>query len=279
MTTLAPVAPIVPPAAVSPTQAPSPNGNWQNNATLDSNGNPITNQTPVTPVAPTGDVAPVKPVEPVTESPTTSTVDMSATVVKQVEQLIVDAGLTASEVALAVQSGGGQVTPAIMQALVAKHGEAVASLVANQLESLNTSNIATASAKDTAVYTQVKEAFKDLTEQGGKESWTELAGWAKTNIPDAERQEINVLLGQGGLAATYAINDLVSRFKSSDSFTQSAGLLEGGNTNKESGAAPLSKADYLREFRKLEAEGHNYGQSQELDKLDQRREAGMKRGI
>ena len=176
MTTLAPVAPIVPPAAVSPTQAPSPNGNWQNNATLDSNGNPITNQTPVAPVAPTGDVEPVKPVEPVTESPTTSTVDMSATVVKQVEQLIVDAGLTASEVALAVQSGGGQVTPAIMQALVAKHGEAVASLVANQLESLNTSNIATASAKDTAVYTQVKEAFKDLTEQGGKESWTELAG-------------------------------------------------------------------------------------------------------
>lgn len=269
------------------TQAPSPNANWQNNAALDAQGNPITPApntpatppaTPETPATTPPATPPATPPEKSPETPPTSTVDMSSPVIKQVEQLIVDAGLSAQAVAKAVSEGNGEVTPAILQALVAKHGEAVASLVANQLKGFNDSTVAKATARDTAVYDQVKDAFKGMTEQGGKETWTELAGWAKENIPEAERRDINGLLSQGGLAASYAINDLVSRFKSSDSFMQPASLEEGGNTNQESGVQSLSRSDYQREFRALEAKGHVYGQSQELAKLDQRREAGMRRG-
>lgn len=200
-------------------------------------------------------------------------------VVSQVESLIKDAGLDPSEIAQAVSTKDGKLSTEALKALTDKHGEAVASLVANQLSSFHKEAQARTQARDQAAYDHVKEAFKDVTDQDGQKTWTELAGWAKENIPNDERKEINKLLQQGGIAAKYAIEDLVSRFKSSDTFVQSADLVTGDATVNDNGLTPISKQEYSAKLRKLEAEGHVYGQSSEMAKLDRQRIAGQQRGI
>lgn len=265
----------------------SPNADWKSDPNLDENGNPkppANNQAPNTPNdkggnkggegnKPDGEQGGKdgddKPRE----------YDLSSPVVKQVEKLITEAGLNAQDVARIVTENDGKATPELIKALADKHGDAVASIVAEQLSGFHTANKNKAAQRDQAIYDQVQEAFKGVTEQGGKETWAELAGWAKQNIPNEERKEINKLLAQGGIAAKYAVDDLVSRFKSSESFVQSADLMSGDATPNDYGVKPLSKAEYTMKLRELEAKGHIYGQSQEMAALDKRRMAGMQRGI
>lgn len=262
-----------------------PNDNWKDDPRLDENGNPKEDVKP-NPDKDTKDKTDPndKPKgdeggDPLSKDDDAEKIDFSAPVVKQVEEIVKQAGLDSAEVARAVTSNDGEVTPAIMKALVEKHGEAVANIVANQLKQFHTSNKAEANKRDQAIFNVVADEFKGVTDQSGEDSWKELSGWAKENVPNDERKEINKLLQQGGLAAQYAVRDLVARFKSSDNFTVDAQLLDGDNTSKEYGVTPLSKADYQREFRALEAKGHVYGQSRELAELDKRRTLGMKRGI
>lgn len=263
-----------------PTQ--QPNADWQNDPRLDENGNPK-QETPEQKPEQKPEEPQDKPDEQPAEEhestePDTSVFDTP--VVKQVESLLTDAGLNPQEVTKAIMANDGKLTPALAKKLAEKHGDAVASLVADNLSKFHKEAQSKASAKDEAVYNQVQEAFKDVTEQSGKETWAELSGWAKSNIPNEERKEINKLLQQGGIAAKYAIDDLVNRFKASDSFVQSAELINGDNFAADnSGLQPLSKAEYTRQFRELESKGHVYGQSKELDKLDRQRMAGLQRGL
>lgn len=206
-------------------------------------------------------------------------VDLSSPIVKQVENLVTSAGLNASEVAKIVTENDGKVTPELMKTLVEKHGEAVASLIADSLSGFHTANKAQATKRDQAVFDQVSSAFKDVTTQTGAETWKELSGWAKDNIPVDERKEINQLLQQGGIAAKYVVDDLIGRFKSSNAFSQDAQLVTGDSTPNNFGVTPLSRADYTRELRALEQKGHVYGQSNEMAALDRRRQAGIQRGI
>ena len=201
-------------------------------------------------------------------------------VVQQVEGIIKEAGLNPAEVAKIVSTNDGQVTPEILKALVDKHGDAVASLVSSQLGTFHKENVAAASKRDTAIYDQVQESFTGVTEQSGEATWKELANWAKENVPNTERKEINKLLQQGGIAAKYAVDDLVNRFKSSEQFVQSADLVTGDSTPKDpSGITPISQVEYNTKFRELEAKGHVYGQSTEFERLDRQRMAGRNRGI
>lgn len=277
------------PASGEQNKAPeSPNKDWKNDPKLDDKGNPVAE-------APKGDQQ-----KPNKKKPPESTntgeddkgdkgnkedkqepreYDLSAPVVKQVEKLITEAGLNAQDVARIVTENEGKATPELIKALADKHGDAVASIVAEQLSGFHSANQAKANKRDQAIFDQVQESFKGVTEQGGKETWGELAGWAKENIPNDERKEINKLLAQGGIAAKYAVDDLVSRFKSSESFSQSADLITGDATAQDFGVKPLSKQEYVSELRKLEAKGHVYGKSQEMAALDKRRTAGLQRGI
>lgn len=264
------------------TQTPSasPNDNWQDNAKLDENGNPIGGQQPQqeqeTP--PAGDTPPADG-DGDNTTPEPKDFDFNTPVVQQIEQLVVDAGLDAGEVAKSVTENNGEVTPALAKKLVEKHGEAVAGLIISQLKGFHSANKAKSEARDNAIFSQVEESFKGVTEQSGQDTWKELSTWAKENVPNDERKEINKILQQGGLGAKYAVDDLVNRFKSSESFVQSADLITGDRVTDSSGVTPLSKSDYQRKFRELEAKGHVYGQSQELAQLDKQREAGMRKGI
>lgn len=259
-------------------QKKAPNEGWQNDPKLDENGNPKQEKPndKQDKSANTGeddkgnkDNKDEKPRE----------YDLTSPVVKQVEKLITEAGLNASDVARIVTENDGKATPELIKALADKHGDAVAAVVAEQLSGFHNANKEKANKRDQAIFDQVQEAFKGVTEQGGKDTWNELAGWAKENIPNDERKEINELLAQGGIAAKYAVDDLVSRFKSSEQFSQPADLITGDATPNDFGVKPLSKAEYVSELRKLEAKGHVYGQSQEMAALDKRRTAGMQRGI
>jgi len=247
---------------------PSPNADYKSAPNLDDNGNPIDPKSQEAPPSPDAK----EQVTPITPENTTVLNDK----VEGVAKFIADAGLDMKTVAGDVTKNDG-VTPEILAALVEKHGEGVASLIADKLESINSTYKEQAASKDKAVYDQVQEAFNDP--QGGEATFKELAGWAKENIPNSERAEINKMLEQGGLAAKLAMKNLIDTFKGSESFTQPAALEVADSVSVDRGGMPLDKAGYDREMRKLISEGHEYGRSQEMEALDRRRTVGMKRGI
>jgi len=240
----------------------SPNADYKSDKTLDENGNPVIVN------------APEK------EEVKISTEDkpkFDKTGLQQVESLLVDAGLDMVEVAKAVTQEGGNVTPAILKALEDKHGAQVASLIVSKLQGLHESNVAQATAKDAVIFDLVHEEFKDP--QGGEATWKELAGWAKDNIPVAERKEINALLGQGGMAAKFAVKEIISLFKVSPQFSQAADLELAESLGNDKRGGALDKTGYSRELRKLLDTGHNYDTSPEIADLNRRREQSRKRGI
>jgi len=251
-----------------------PNEDWKNDPNLDENGNPIENPTP--PEKP-----PEEPSKPEDKGDNTveEDFDFNTPVVDQVSTLLTDAGLNPQDVAKAVTDNEGKITPAIMKKLVDKHGEAVASIIVDQLGNFHKASVKQANTRDKEVFNQVQEAFKGITDQSGEDTWKELNSWAKENVPVNDRKDINKLLQQGGLAAKYAIDDLVNRFKSSNDFVQEANLISGDFTSNDTGVTPLSRTDYTRELKALESKGHVYGQSAEMARLDKRRQAGINRGI
>ena len=200
------------------------------------------------------------------------------TVVEQVGSLIVDAGLKPEDVAKIVSENNGDLTPALFQQLVEKHGEGLTSIIADNLRSFNKDAVTKGNENDTAIFTHVQESFKGVTEQSGEETWKELSGWAKENIPNAERKEINSLLKQGGLSAKFAVDHLVKKFQSSDSYTQTASLESGDSVADSSGGAMIDRATYDRELRKLQSEGHDYNTSPEIAQLQRRRQKAIRRG-
>ena len=130
-----------------------------------------------------------------------------------------------------------------------------------------------------AIFDKIKEAFADFTEQSGEESWKEINVWAGQNLEAQTRKDINELLQQGGYAAELAVNDLIQRFKTSNGMSVDAQLMNATQANNTGGLQPLSKVAYGEMFRKLEAEGHVYGQSKEMEKLDRQRQLGIEQGL
>lgn len=255
---------------------------WSKDPRVDANGNPI-EEAPVVEAQPQEEVPAegIQKEEPAVEPEVVpeKKYELDTPVVKQVENLIKEAGLTPKEVRDAIEGNDGKVTPELLKALVEKNGELVGKLVADKLEGFHKEAQEKLSNQQTAVYTQVEEAFKGATTQSGKDTWNELSTWAKTNLPNSERNEINQLLAKGGLSAKLAVQELVNQFKGSNSYSQPAKLVEGNNAANSGGVSPMSKTEYTAALRQLEAKGHVYGQSQEMAKLDARRTAGIKRGI
>jgi hypothetical protein len=261
---------------------PSPNDDWQNNPALDDNGNPVENPTPTPEPTPEAKPEPEATPEPAKLDETSQpkkdkTFDSGAA--SQVQPFLEEAGLVPAEVAKAVTDGDGEVSIEIMKALVEKHGEGVAGLIKDKLTNLHKSNVEAGKAADARVFNQLEKAFEGVTEQSGAETFKELAGWAKENLDTTERKEINKLLAQGGKAAELAIDSLVNKFKTSDSFvSQPAELMAADGANNEYGGKPLDKVGYDRELRKLLNEGHNYDTSPEIAALNNRRLKSRNRG-
>ena len=190
----------------------------------------------------------------------------------QVTGLVEKAGLDIVELAAYAKDNNGEVSLDDLVKLKETHGDAVASLLVDQIKSIHDTNKAAATKKDNEVYDQVAEAFKDTTEQSGEETWKELAVWSKENVSDEHRSDLNKLLELGGLATKLAVQELTSAFKEAqrniefqEATLMEADKLEGNNLHA------LSKSDYIREQNTLIAAGHVYGESAELAKLDARR--------
>lgn len=197
----------------------------------------------------------------------------------QVTSLVEQAGLDMADVAKLAKENDGKIDLDTMVALKEKHGEAIASLIADQIQSIHTERVEAVNKRDKEIFDQVKEAFKDVTEQTGEETWKELSGWAKDNVSNEHRAEINQLLAQGGLAAKLAVQELVSAFKEAQGNVeyQDADLLDGDNIPSGDGSL-ISKSDYNRELNELLQKGHVYGESREIAKLDARRAKSIQRG-
>lgn len=240
------------------------NEDWKNDDRLDENGN----LKEVNDSAKAKDEAKVKAAK---KEESTKGVQ-SAT--QQIENFIEDAGLKPKEVAQIVSENDG-ITPEIMKALVEKHGEAVAGLIADRIAGLHKTSKSAAKERDTALFDQVKEAFTD--EQSGEDSFKELSTWAKTNIDNKDRVEINAMLAKGGLAAKLAMQELITTFKESEDYTQSAKLVIGDNVSDVSGGQELDRKAYQKELRKLQKSGHVYGESEAMKALDRRRMKAINR--
>lgn len=207
----------------------------------------------------------------------------------QVTGLIEKAGLNMKEVAEYAKANDGKVDLETLVALKEKHGDAVASLIADQIKGIHAEQSEAATKRDTAVYDQVKEAFKDITsdpEQTGESMWKELAEWTKgktegqPNVSNEHRSEINKMLSQGGLAAKLAVQELTTAFKESIGTQefQEAELLDGDETPVTNDKS-LTKSEYNTELNRLTQTGHQYGESREIAALDARRMKSIQRGI
>lgn len=209
----------------------------------------------------------------------TVNVDYSKPAIEQIENLLNVSGLDSKAVADYVNANGGEVSPDILRLLVEKHGEGVASLVAKQLKDFYENQQADQGNRDQEVFDTLKEAFKDITDQSGEESWKELNQWASQHVDAGDRRELNKLLQEGGYSAKLAINDLITRFKSSNGISSEADLVKGSQGNTSGGLEPLSRKDYVTQLAKLEAEGEVYGSSDKMAKLDRQRILGQERGL
>lgn len=111
-------------------------------------------------------------------------------------------------------------------------------------------------ARTSAESTRKAEASREAVykEAGGKDNWQSVQTWASANATPAEKQEINALLNQGGLAAKSAVKYLVDSFNRANNVTVeprdgAASAVRGGTPSASSG--PLSARDYVTEVQKL----------------------------
>jgi len=261
-------------------EKPSPNDNYASNPLLDENGNP-TEQVPQVDVATNKDVTPTgeQPVgdEPEVITDTPAWTNMSS--LEKIEKFLSEAKLKPSDVAKAVAENGGKITPEILKALEEKNGAGVAALIADQIVQVHKESVEHVKARDAAAFKILETEFNGMTTQSGEETFKELKTWAMTNVPKAERAELDTMLQSGGLPMQLALKHLATQFKETANVTVPAGLVGGDRVSNSSDFVPISKTEYTTKLRELEKKGHVYGQSQEMAKLDRQRNAGIKRGI
>jgi len=238
-------------------------------------GEPVYKPAPVT-EAPAPVAEPQAP-QPVPEEPKQK-LNYDNPAAKQTGDMLSAAGVDPLKARDAVTANGGQCTPEIYEALVKQHGEGMASLLATQMTQLHKQGVEKGNAQDQAVYDQVQEAFKGVTEQSGKETWNELSAWAKTNVPTDQQKELNKLLGQGGMAAQLAVQELTNAFQKSGEYTQPMEGIEGDNVPNAPKGGDLTRSDYNTELDALLAKGHNYETSREVKALQARRAKSAQRG-
>ena len=199
----------------------------------------------------------------------------------KLRNLLVEAKLDVAEVGKAIRENSGKVDLDTALALKEQHGAEIAGLIINQLEHAAGALQAKQEARDQEVYAQVAEAFKDVTQQSGEETWKELAAWSKDNVSNENRAEINKLLQQGGLGAKLAVQDLVAAFKESQDAqeVQPAQLLDGDGVKNTVVGGTLTKAEYTKQLQELMNNGHDYNTSPQVAELNKRRMLSMRQGI
>lgn len=247
----------------------------QEAAPADGSPAPVAAPAPTAPVvAPV--VAPI--VAPVVEPKVTPQLNYADPASKQVGTMLADAGVDPIKARDAITANDGHCTPEIYQALVTKHGEGMASVLVGQMQQLHKAGVAKGNAADEAVYTQVAEAFKGITEQSGKETFAELSTWAKDNIDIEQRKQLNAAIAQGGFVAQLAVQELTNAFQQSGDYGQEMIGLEGDNVMAAPKGGDVTRGEYNLELDALLAKGHSY-ESAPVKALQARRTRSAQRGL
>ena len=254
----------------------SPNDDYKNNPLLDEKGNPKPEPSSKDETKPVEEVK----TEPAEKEPEKKdTTDWSQLEgVKKLEKFLVDAGLTPSAVTKDVIENGGKITPDLLKTLEDKYGAGVAALITDQVLDLYRRGQERVKADETAIFKLVADEFKDLTQQDGSATFEELKSWAKENVDNDKRKELNKLLAAGGFQAELAVKYLAATFKGSNTFESPASLVTADNVSNSSTLTPITRAQYRDELDKLVSKGYS-DTSPEVQKLHRARELGMKRKI
>src|SRR5690554_228467 len=109
---------------------------------------------------------------------------------------------------------------------------------------------------------------------GGEQEWEEVVGWARDNATQEEKDAINGLLEQGGLAAKIAGEYLVNAFRgaSGTSYEGRPAAQASAAEPAQAATGPLSRKDFAREAEKLYRQfGEGYQQTPDYQRLAARR--------
>ena len=233
---------------------------------VDANGQQVQPAAPAyAPVPQTPQQAPAPVSEPVV--PSTGTAEA------QVQVFLDKAGIQTAQVEQEIIAFG-KLTDGTFKALVDKHGQATANLVANQISSIAASRTAVAGAAEKTILDTVQTSLADLTQQPAQESWTELKQWAGTNIDVDSRAELNSMMKQGGMQAKMAVEYIVGAYRKGNNVASPAALVDGEQTPAP--GAPLDRKTYLRELDKAMIEFGEH--SPQVQQLNARRTAALANG-
>jgi hypothetical protein len=196
---------------------------------------------------------------------------------KQVEDLIKAAKIDPASMVTGADQETGEISVAHKAKLIETHGEAIADLIEGNIQKIIGDTRKHGKAKDDAVFKQVELEFKGVTEQKGSETWKELAGWVKDNMPKETRKEYNAMLTAGGLQAKLAVKEMVTAFKKDNDMTISATLVDGDDAPKVAGTF-ITRSEYMKQLDVLRKAGHDYDTSPEIALLNKKRERSMQNG-
>lgn len=204
----------------------------------------------------------------------------------QVQAFLDTAGISRSQVEQELSSNG-KVSDRTMRALVATHGEGTTNLLVNSISTMYQSSKNQATSAAAARHDYVAEAFKDVTQQTGAETFRELTTWwqqpdpatGQPRMDDNMKREINTMLKAGGLSMKMALDHLINGFREQNGQQQNQNIVvDGSNTAAlGTGGGEITAADYAKQYDAIvRKEGMN---SPKLRVLDAQRMRSMQRGI
>lgn len=212
----------------------------------------------------------------------TPTVNASNDVETQTQAFMDAAGVSRSQVEQEL-SQTGSISAATRQALVAKHGEGVTNLIANNIQTMFQSAKTQSQNVLNERYSYVQEAFKDMTPQTGEQTFQELVGWwndadpatGQPRMDKATKAAYNKMLKAGGAEAKLALDNLIKGFREQNGAQQQQAFSVEGNNNSGLGGSStfLSASDYAKQYDDIvRKEGAN---SPKLRQLDMQRTRSM----
>lgn len=139
------------------------------------------------------------------------------------------------------------------------------------------------------VETQKTQAIQALileTEGGDGTQWAEALNWVRENTEDApeQREQLNSLLGMGGLATKLAADFIMGQYRAQPGVSTAARKSAVNPNNASAGApvttGPLSASEYSKAVEQLRRTnpGQEIEGSDQLAQLRARREAGRRAG-
>lgn len=209
---------------------------------------------------------------------TVAPVQASNDVQTQIQSYLVSAGINADQVKSEVIANGGQVSPQTYQTLVAKHGEATANLLANNIQALHQQATQANQTVVQARYDFMEKSGVGVAGQSGEQTFNELVQWLQQPDPQGnarltkqDMKDLNKMLSAGGKQQQLAMEHMVAVYQKEAGQTQPMGVgaIFGNNQSGGSTTGYIDALSYSTEYDKIyRTEGAN---SPKLAALDNRR--------